>query len=129
MESSNHRCNLAVELKESGRVNCAQAVACAYADLAGLDPALLERLTAAYGAGMGTTEGTCGALVGAGTILGLTSPDRAVAMRRMKQLMHNFRTRNGSTVCADLKGIHTGLPLRSCTDCVADAATLLQELL
>ena len=126
---SQHRCNLAVELKESRGLNCAQSVACAYADIAGLDPATIERLMAAYGAGMGTTEGTCGAIVGAGAIIGLTSPDRPTAMRRMKELMHAFRTRNGSTVCADLKGIHTGRPLRSCTDCVADAATLLRQLL
>ena len=78
---------------------------------------------------MGCGEGTCGALVGAGVILGLLHEDRAEAKRRMRELMTRFRERNGSTVCKELKGLESGVVLRPCNDCVADAAELLEELL
>ena len=52
--------------KSSGKYNCAQAVACSYASLTGLDEESLRNATNAYGTGMGNLEGTCGALVGAG---------------------------------------------------------------
>ena len=42
--------------------NCAQAVACAFSDLAGMDEADLFRLTEGLGLGMGCMEGTCGAI-------------------------------------------------------------------
>ena len=47
--------------KRSGEHNCAQAVACTYSDLAGLDEETLLAATHAFGAGMATMEGTCGA--------------------------------------------------------------------
>lgn len=119
----------AVARKRSGRYNCAQSVACAFSDLTSLDEETVRRLTGAFGGGMGCGEGTCGALVGAGVILGLLHEDRAEAKRRMCELMIRFRERNGSTICKELKGLGSGVVLRPCNDCVADAAELLEELL
>lgn len=118
----------AVELKKSGEYNCAQAVACAFAPLVGVGHDTLYAATAAYGAGMGCMEGTCGAITGAGMILGLHhGGDRARAMKAAKGLMTAFHARNGATVCRRLKGVDTGTPLRACNDCVADAAEFLAE--
>ncbi len=119
----------AVARKRSGRYNCAQSVACAFCSLTSLDEETVRRLTGAFGGGMGCGEGTCGALVGAGVMLGLLHEDRAEAKRQMRELMTRFRERNGSTVCKELKGIGSGVVLRPCNDCVADAAEMLEELL
>lgn len=115
--------------KRSGEHNCAQAVACTYSDLAGLDEETLLAATHAFEAGMATMEGTCGALTGAAVVVGLATGDRARSRVLIKDIMENFRKRNGSTVCRELKGIGTGCPLRQCEDCVADAAEFLEEAL
>ena len=115
--------------KRSGEHNCAQAVACTYSDLAGLDEETLLAATHAFGAGMATMEGTCGALTGAAVVVGLATGDRARSRVLIKDIMENFRKRNGSTVCRELNGIGTGCPLRQCEDCVADAAEFLEEAL
>lgn len=121
----------AAELKRSGRCNCAQAVACTYCDLAGIDPAMMARMTAAYGTGLGNTEGTCGALLGAGAVIGaIKGENRPAAMAAMRRLMNEFAARNaGVTRCRDLKGIGTGRVVRDCPDCVADAAEILEQIL
>ena len=123
------RIEQAVEKKRSGKFNCAQAVACTYCDLAGLEEETMRNLTNAFGTGMGSMDGTCGAIVGAGAVLGMVRKDRIAAMRDMKTLVTRFKTRNGAVECHALKGIGGGTPLRACNDCVADAAQFLEELL
>lgn len=116
----------AVFLKHSGQCNCAQAVAVAYADVAGMDVPSLMESCAAFGGGMGCMEGTCGALVGAGVVLGHCHKDRARAMKAMRSVVTQFKQRNGCTVCRELKGVGTGQPVRECDDCVADACEFLE---
>jgi len=118
------RKQIAVEKKHCG-LNCAQAVLCAYADLAGIDEETAIRLAAPFGAGMGNMEGTCGAITGAGLVLGLVS--KGPATKQMRQIMNKFQERNGATQCKLLKGVGTGKVLRECSDCVADAAEFLEE--
>ena len=124
METRKH---IAAEKLGCGTHNCAQAVISTYADLIGIDEATARNLGNAFGAGMGTMEGTCGALVGAGIILGLATKDRVEARKGMRQVMTQFQQRNGATQCKLLKGVGTGVALRECTGCVADAAELLEE--
>ena len=116
------------EAKASGRLNCAQAVACAFCEATGRGAEEMAAMGAAFGNGMGCMEGTCGALTGAGLVLGLHySGDRAKAMKAMRRIMARFQERNGATVCKVLKGIETGRVLRACPDCVADAAEFLEN--
>lgn len=119
----------AAEKKRSGRYNCAQAITCTYCDMAGVDENTALNIGNAFAAGMGNMEGTCGALVGAGIILGLIKKDRAISAREMRQIMTKFQQRNGATQCKLLKGIDSGKVLRECPDCVADAAEFLEEAL
>ena len=74
-------------------------------------------------------EGTCGALVGAGVVLGLATKDKAKSIKTMRQIMTQFQQRNGATQCRLLKGVGTGKVLRECPLCVADAAEFLEEQL
>ena len=117
----------AVERKK--RCNCAQAVACTYCDLVGIDEETMMRLTSGFGMGMGNMEGTCGALTGACVVLGARIADRNRSREAMGRMMAKFQQRNSATLCKDLKGRDTHRPLRACPDCVADASEFLEEAL
>ena len=123
------RKQIASEKLQCGTHNCAQAIVSTYADLIGLDETTAKNIANAFGGGMGNMEGTCGALVGAGIVLGLATKDRAKSRTGMRQIMIQFQERNGATQCKQLKGVGTGVVLRECTGCVADAAELLEQQL
>ncbi len=125
------RADKAVEYKVSG-MNCAQAVALAFSDLVDMDEQTIAALTQTFGAGIGASmEGTCGAIVGANTMLGLIMNEdgRPANMKRAKKLILRFKEQNKATICKELKGIGTGVVLRDCNDCVRDAAEFLEDIL
>ena len=115
------RAELGAELKR--KCNCCQAALLALNDQTGLSDEQIMHLGSGFGSGMGNMEGTCGAIVGAGLVLGLSG----ASTRQMRQVMNKFQERNGATQCKLLKGIGTGNVLRECSDCVADAAEFLEE--
>ena len=121
------RKEIAAEKKQCNSHNCAQAVLHTYADLAGISEEAAMNIAGAFGGGMGNMEGTCGAIVGAGLVLGLVNKDKAKSMKQMRQVMTKFQERNGATQCKLLKGVGTKVVLRACPDCVADAAEFLEE--
>lgn len=123
------RAQIAAEKKRCNSHNCAQAILHTYADVAGISPEEAMSIAGAFGAGMGNMEGTCGALVGAGLVLGLANKDKVKSMRQMRQIMTQFQQRNGATQCKLLKGVGTKVVLRECPDCVADAAEFLENCL
>ncbi len=123
------RKDIAAEKKRCGSHNCAQAILHTYADICDIDEATAMNVANAFGAGMGNMEGTCGALVGAGLVLGLVNKDKVKSMKQMRQVMNKFQECNGSTQCKQLKGVGTKVVLRNCPDCVADAAEFLEEQL
>ena len=123
------RKHIAAEKKRCGSHNCTQAITHTYADIAGLDEQTAMNIGNAFAAGMGNMEGTCGALVGAGIVLGCVCKDKAKSMKQMREIMMKFQERNGATQCKLLKGVGTKKVLRECPDCVADAAEFLEEQL
>ncbi|MCR4994110.1 MAG: C-GCAxxG-C-C family protein [Bacteroidales bacterium] len=129
MEHFETRKDIASAKKQCNSHNCAQAILHTYADIAGIDAASSMHIAGAFGAGMGNMEGTCGALVGAGMVLGMVNKDKLKATRQMRQLMSRFQERNGATQCKLLKGVGTKVILRECPGCVADAAEFLEEQL
>ena len=59
---------------------------------------------------MGCLESTCGALIGAVMVAGILTEGRgtpAVA----RALVRSFEQRCGATICKELKGVATGVPL------------------
>lgn len=71
------RVEKAAERKMCG-YNCAQAVACTYCDLAGIDEETARNLTQGFAAGIGgSMEATCGAVIGAVNVLGLINKIRS----------------------------------------------------
>ena len=119
----------AAELKRCGTHNCTQAVLCTYYDYTGLDEDTIKHIGNGFAAGMGNMEGTCGAIIGAGIVLGLATTDKAKSLKGTRYIMEKFQERNGATQCKLLKGIGTGKPLRECPLCVADASQFLEEIL
>lgn len=119
------------------KYNCAQAVACAFAEEAGAGHELLFRLCEGLGLGMGCMEGTCGAVSGAVLLAGLKNSDgntsdpatKADTYRLSKEIVQKFKEKNQAIRCHDLKGVGAGAPLRSCQGCIEDAVEIVQEVL
>ena len=118
--------------------NCAQAIACTYCDLLGMEEETAFRATEGFGAGMGAMEGTCGAVSGAAFLAGLkrstgnlARPDsKGKTYHLSKEITRGFKEQNGTLVCKELKGIGPGGEvLRSCDGCIADAAVLVEKIL
>lgn len=121
--------------------NCSQAVFCAFAQEAGIDPLLACRLSCGLGGGVGRQREVCGAVTGATLVLGLRyGDDRASAYEAVQKFCERFKAETGSIVCRELlsgtgatKG---GAPearteeyyrKRPCAELVALAARLLEE--
>ena len=126
--------------------NCCQAVAAAFADVAGLPEETLLRLSCPFGGGFARLRYVCGAVSGMGLIAGLVygdgTPDCKKTMYpKTRELTDAFEARFGSIICADLlkgMGTHNDPPTpeartegyyhrRSCLDCVRSAAEILAE--
>ncbi len=130
-----NRVEKADELHKKG-YNCAQAIACAYCDLFGMDEETAFKATEAFGAGMGGMQATCGAVSGAVFLAGLKNSSGSIenqtkgaTYKLSKEIVNKFVEKNTSAVCKELKGVGTGNVLRSCPGCIEDAARLVEEIL
>lgn len=116
--------------------NCAQAVACAYSDAFGVDEKEAFRATECFGRGMGVM-GPCGAVSAMAYLVGLKVSDANLdnpktkldCYNTLKPMQEAFLTKNKSMECRTLKGVDTGVPLRSCLGCMQDAAQIIEEYL
>ena len=125
----------AVENHKKG-YNCAQAVACAFCDQLGKDEKEVFEIMEAFGFGMGTM-GTCGAVSAMAAVIGMKESDgclnatatKKVCYKKMKELTAKFQEMNNSIICREIKGVDTGIVLRSCDGCVEDAAGIIEEYL
>ena len=116
------------ERRKACGYNCAQAVACTYCDLVGIEEETAKNLTQGFAVGMGgSMEATCGALIGAVNVLGLINKNPRKTMKSARKMIDAFKQQNGTVVCRELKGIDDGIVKRECIDCVKDAATLLEK--
>ena len=117
--------------------NCAQAVACTYCDLVGVDEETMFKMTEALGLGMGGMEGTCGAITGASVLAGMKNStgnlekpnSKGASYKLSRQIVEEFKNQNGATQCRELKGVDTGKVLRACPDCIRDAARIAESVL
>ena len=108
-------------------MNCCQAVVRSFADMLSLDEAALMDLASGFGSGMGTMEGTCGALVGAIMVAGLRTGGNGTMALSRKMLPRFKELCGGATICRDLKGVEAGKVLCSCEDCVRNAVLAAEE--
>lgn len=130
------RSEKAVELHSRG-FNCAQAVACAFAEDVAVPEEVLFAACEGFGLGMGGMEATCGAVSGAVMVAGLqhSSGDlqntmtKAHTYKYTREITGAFAERNHSLTCKELKGVETGIVLRSCQDCIRDAVEIAEQVL
>ena len=130
--------------------NCAQAVACAFCDLTGLDQETMARLSSSFGGGMGRLREVCGTVSGALLVLGLlcgySDPGDPSAKTEHYHLVQEFARRfreiNGTIICRELlAGVKTRpgnepeertaeyYERRPCLRHVGEAAQIVEELL
>ena len=129
------RKELALQLHHS-KFNCAQSVACAFANVMGYDPQTVFKMSEAFGFGMGNM-GTCGAVSGMAVVIGMMKSDgnldnpktKKQCYSLMKEAIEKFEQKNKSIICKEIKGVETGEVLRSCDGCIEDAVAILDELL
>ena len=122
-----NRSDFGAQLKRSH--NCCQAVLLAYEDKLPYDKESLLMLGSTFGSGMGGMMGTCGALVGAETVLGILSGRTSGMNGTSRRLFQAFEEKCGASRCIDLKGVLTGRMLCSCEDCVRHAIEAAEEII
>ncbi|MBQ6559509.1 MAG: C_GCAxxG_C_C family protein [Erysipelotrichaceae bacterium] len=121
------RMEQASALRKSGSCNCAQAILETLKDQTDLDKETLHQLGAGFGGGMGNMEATCGSLIAANMILGLSTKGEKTLLSSRK-LIEGFKELSGATKCRDLKQMTDGKPLCSCDQCVRNAISLYCEI-
>ena len=115
------RAGQAVALFRQG-YNCAQSVSMALADFYGIEPALMARLSASFGGGIGRMRETCGAACGMFLLAGMevqnpldspsepscSYPDATLKKANYQVVQHlaaEFRKRCGALLCRELLGL------------------------
>ena len=132
--------------------NCAQAVACAFCDVTGLDIGTAARLSSSFGGGLGRLREVCGVVSGAALVLGAVrgygDPKDGEAKKAhyalVQEFARRFREANGSIICrellarADLEVSTGGEPeartpdfykKRPCPQLAWEAARIVDEML
>ena len=101
--------------------NCAQAVACTYCNLAGLDEETAKRTDTGFCRRYGWKHGSySGAIIGAINILGVINKNPQKTMQSSKKIINAFKEQNGTVICKELKGVTDGVVKRECIDCVRE---------
>lgn len=116
--------------------NCCQAVACAYCKDLGISEEDMFRLTEGFGSGIGGIKDTCGAVMGMFLIISLANSrgdmnhpkiTKMDTYAKIQKAAEDFRKKNLSIYCRDLKDSDGPQPLPCCVKCVEDAANWLDE--
>lgn len=92
---------------------CCQSVVAAFADLYNLEDTMAKRIVAGFGGGVGRMRMMCGAVSGIvilagldrGQIDGADRKGKSMCYKVVQELLDEFKTQNGSVVCAELLGL------------------------
>jgi len=122
------RAEKGADLKEHKGYNCCQSVTAVLADETDLTEEQLYKITSGIALGMGSMEGSCGALVGAAMVMGMQIKGKG-SIRYIKQLSDLFKEKSGAVLCGELKGVKTGKIICSCADCVRNAVMAYGEIM
>jgi C_GCAxxG_C_C family probable redox protein len=130
--------------------NCAQSVLTPFREQFGLTEDHCLKMACAFGAGMGRTQQTCGAVTGALMVLGLhfgkgkkdDNSKKIYTYEKAVEFMNLFKEKHGSVGCLELlEGLHMDIPEESkeidarelyrirCTRYVSDAVQITEKLI
>lgn len=126
----------AIENHKNG-YNCCQAVVCAYSDLVGMNEKTAFMVSEIFGLGIAGMAETCGSVCGMLIIASLKNSDGNLAKPKSKlqtykigkELSEEFKNKNTSIICKELRGETGKEKRRSCRGCVIDAAILIEKKL
>ena len=129
--------------------NCAQSVFSAFSDDLKFDRETALRISSGFGAGMGRTQATCGAVTGAIMVIGSKIGDlhgsgegiNDQIYSKTKEFINRFIEMNKTTNCREL--VHSDLNTEEgqiffkennifkevCMKCVSDAVDILEDIL
>ena len=132
--SVDERVTLALENKEVKGYNCAQAVVCAFKDKYDLPESVLFRVSEGFGLGMGA-ESVCGAVTAMSILTGLENSDSKLSESETKKKSRefsaacfaDFKKKNSSVECFELRGEDDGVVLRSCLGCIEEAVRIFDK--
>lgn len=122
--------------KHAQGYNCAQAVACTYCDLLGMDETTAFRASEAYGLGIAGMFETCGSVCAMMLLAGLRNSDanlnapgsKFATFDLGKRMAEQFREKNSTIECRVLRGTDGKTDrLRSCRGCVVDCARIVER--
>ena len=110
---------------------------CAFAEEIGVPEETLFAAAEGFGLGMGGMEATCGAVSGAVMLAGFKNScadpknpkTKAATYQLTREITRQFAEKNHALVCKELKGVETGVVLRSCPDCIRDAVAIAEKVL
>ena len=129
------RAEIAEALHRQG-YNCAQAVACAFSDILDAEADTVYKIAEGFGGGMGNNEHVCGAVSAAVIIAGLKSSNginepsnKSQTYQLSSKITDEFKRKNGTVICRELKGTQTGNVLRSCAGCIEDAVKIAENII
>ena len=79
----------------------------------------------------------CGAVSGAVMLAGFKNScadpknpkTKAATYQLTREITRQFAEKNHALVCKELKGLETGVVLRSCPDCIRDAVAIAEKVL
>jgi len=128
---------------------CSQSVFSTFAPQLGLSEETAYKIAAPFGAGMGGTSETCGAVTGALMVIGLKYGDyllddkagKELVYQKTRQFMAEFRKRHDTLICRELQGHNladpdqlqaarqAGVFEKVCPLLVQDAAEILSVIL
>ncbi len=123
-------------INHHSKYNCAQAVACAFAEDYGFDEAEVFAIMEAFGFGMGCMN-VCGAVSAMTAVAGMkescAEPGNSGTKKKsyaVSKAMHKaFEEKNTSVICREIKGVDTKKVLRSCDGCIMDAVEIIEQYL
>ena len=137
----------AAEKIASSQMNCAQAVLTAFNEELGLGKPTALKIALPFGAGMGRTNGICGAATGAYMVLGLRPYEGLTPVEKKEKVYalvgefnRRFKALHQFIGCSQLLGCNLGTPegMASakdkkltnsvCPGLVADAVSILEGL-
>ena len=118
-------------------IDCSQVVAGAFAEELGITQEEAYKIAAGFGGGMGAMQDTCGAVTGMFMLAGMVNSAGDVEEKQTKvqtyqmvrELAAEFKEKNQSMICRELKGVETGTVLRSCDGCIEDAVRIAGDYL
>lgn len=97
--------------------NCAQSVACAFAQRLGIDDRTARLMASGFGGGIGREQLTCGAVTGAVMAIGCRWFDpgniagtKALVYEKTREVLRRFKELHGTISCRELLGVDLKTP-------------------